>query len=97
MNAQSLGSLRNGWSATLDDCAISGGWTSEGNEFAVVDAAGSVSVFDGNLVTLFGQKRRCMMVELSLHLFIQAKVNLQPQAKMVVSLFGIYWNLIQRK
>ena len=47
MNAQSLGSLRTGWSATLDDCALSGGWTSEGNEFAVVDAAGGVSVFDG--------------------------------------------------
>ena len=58
MNAQSLGSLRTGWSATLDDCAISGGWTSEGNEFAVVDAAGSVSVFDGKLGDLIWTKKQ---------------------------------------
>ena len=57
MNAQSLGSLRTGWSATLDDCALSGGWTSEGNEFAVVDAAGGVSVFDGKRGDLIWAKK----------------------------------------
>ena len=57
MNAQSLGSLRTGWSATLDDCALSGGWTSEGNEFAVVDAAGGVSVFDGKRGDLIWGKK----------------------------------------
>ena len=57
MNAQSLGSLRTGWSAILDDCALSGGWTSEGNEFAVVDAAGGVSVFDGKRGDLIWAKK----------------------------------------
>ena len=57
VNAQSLGSLRTGWSATLDDCALSGGWTSEGNEFAVVDAAGGMSVFDGKRGDLIWAKK----------------------------------------
>ena len=57
LNAQSIGSLRTGWSATLDDCALSGGWTSEGNEFAVVDAAGGVSVFDGKRGDLIWAKK----------------------------------------
>ena len=57
MNAQSLGSLRTGWSVTLDDCALSGGWTLEGNEFAVVDAAGGVSVFDGKRGDLIWAKK----------------------------------------
>ena len=57
MNAQSLGSLRTGWSAILDDCALSGGWTSEGNEFAVVDAAGGMSVFDGKRGDLIWAKK----------------------------------------
>ena len=82
MNAQSLGSLRTGWSATLDDCALSGGWTSEGNEFAVVDAAGGVSVFDGKRGDLIWAKKMYMMVELLLHLFTLAKVNLQLLVKM---------------
>ena len=47
VSAQSLGALRSGWSATVDDCAISGGWTSDGEEFVVADAAGGVTVFDG--------------------------------------------------
>ena len=57
MNTQSLRSLRMGWSATLDDCALSGGWTSDGNEFAVVDAAGGVSVFDGKRGNLIWAKK----------------------------------------
>ena len=57
VNAQSLGSLRTGWSAILDDCALSGGWTSEGNEFAVVDAAGGMSVFDGKRGDLIWAKK----------------------------------------
>ncbi len=57
MNAQSLGLLRTGWSVTLDDCALSGGWTLEGNEFAVVDAAGGVSVFDGKRGDLIWAKK----------------------------------------
>ena len=63
VNAQSLGSLRTGWSVTLDDCALSGGWTSEGNEFAVVDAAGGVSVFDGKRGDLIWGKKN-VLVEL---------------------------------
>ena len=47
VSAQSLGALRSGWSTTVDDCAISGGWTSDGEEFVVADAAGGVTVFDG--------------------------------------------------
>ena len=47
VSAQSMGALRSGWSATVDDCAISGGWTSDGEEFIVADAAGGVTVFDG--------------------------------------------------
>ena len=82
MNAQSLGSLRTGWSVTLDDCALSGGWTLEGNEFAVVDAAGGVSVSMVSVVILFGQKKMYMMVELLLHLSTLAKENLQPLVKM---------------
>ena len=35
----------------------SGGWTSEGNEFAVVDAAGGVSVFDGKRGDLIWEKK----------------------------------------
>ena len=57
MNTQSIRSLRMGWSATLDDCALSGGWTSDGNEFAVVDAAGGVSVFDGKRGNLIWAKK----------------------------------------
>jgi len=41
----------------LDDCALSGGWTLEGNEFAVVDAAGGVSVFDGKRGDLIWAKK----------------------------------------
>ena len=47
VSAQSMGALRSGWSATVDDCAISGGWTADGEEFIVADAAGGVTVFDG--------------------------------------------------
>ena len=47
VNAQSLGALRSGWSASVDDCAISGGWTSDSEEFVVAVAAGGVTVFDG--------------------------------------------------
>ena len=83
MNTQSLRSLRMGWSATLDDCALSGGWTSDGNEFAVVDAAGGVSVFDGKRGNLIWAKKNVHdHGALATHLFTLAKVNLQPLVKM---------------
>ena len=82
MNAQSLGSLRTGWSAILDDCALSGGWTSEGNEFAVVDAAGGMSVFDGKRGDLIWEKKNVHDGGALATLFTLAKVNLQPRVKM---------------
>ncbi len=41
------GILRPGWSATIDDYAIAGGWTRRGEALVVADAAGGVYAFDG--------------------------------------------------
>ena len=41
------GALRRGWSASVGDYAIAGGWTRLGEALAVGDAAGGVYVFDG--------------------------------------------------
>ena len=41
------GVLRRGWSATVDDYAIAGGWTLHGKTLVVADSAGSVYAFDG--------------------------------------------------
>ncbi len=40
------GVLRRGWSASVGDYAIAGGWTPRGETFIVVDAAGGVYAFD---------------------------------------------------
>ena len=48
LNADSAtGVLRRGWSATVDDYAIAGGWTRRGEALVVADAAGGVHSFDG--------------------------------------------------
>ena len=39
--------LRNGWSSSVGDYPISGGWTCNGESFIVLDAAGSITVFNG--------------------------------------------------
>lgn len=41
------GVLRRGWSGAMDDYAIAGGWTKNGERLVVGDSAGSVSAFDG--------------------------------------------------
>ncbi|MCY4213805.1 MAG: hypothetical protein OXF68_09290 [Gammaproteobacteria bacterium] len=41
------GALRTGWSATVDDYAIAGGWTARGDTLAVADSAGGVYAFEG--------------------------------------------------
>ena len=41
------GVLRPGWSASVDDYAIAGGWTARGESLVVGDAAGGVYAFDG--------------------------------------------------
>ena len=41
------GVLRRGWSATVGDYAIAGGWTQGGEALVVGDAAGGVYAFDG--------------------------------------------------
>ena len=41
------GVLRRGWSATVGDYAIAGGWTRRGAALVVADAAGGVHAFDG--------------------------------------------------
>ena len=44
---RATGVLRRGWSATVDDYAIAGGWTRRGAALVVADAAGGVYAFDG--------------------------------------------------
>ena len=41
------GALRSGWTATVEDYAIAGGWTCGGKVLVVVDAGGGVSGFEG--------------------------------------------------
>lgn len=41
------GDLRSGWSATVDDYAIAGGWAESGQILVVGDTAGSVHAFEG--------------------------------------------------
>ena len=41
------GALRSGWTATVEDYAIAGGWTCGGEVLVVVDAGGGVSGFEG--------------------------------------------------
>ena len=43
----SIGVLRRGWSAGVDDYAIAGGWTSDGAALIVADASGGLYSFDG--------------------------------------------------
>ena len=40
------GVLRRGWSNTVDDYAIAGGWVQRGEVLVVADAAGGVHAFD---------------------------------------------------
>ena len=41
------GALRQGWSATVGDYAIAGGWTHRGDALVVADSAGGIYAFDG--------------------------------------------------
>lgn len=41
------GVLRRGWTATVDDYAIAGGWTHDGASLVIADSGGGVHVFDG--------------------------------------------------
>ena len=43
----SRGALRRGWSASVDDYAIAGGWSLRGEALMVGDSAGGVYAFDG--------------------------------------------------
>ena len=52
MSNQTKGMLRNGWSSSVGDYPISGGWTSDGESFIVLDAAGSITVFNGKSGTI---------------------------------------------
>ena len=45
--SKSKGVLRQGWSASVGDYAIAGGWTLQGEALVVGDAAGGVYAFDG--------------------------------------------------
>ncbi|MYE22573.1 MAG: hypothetical protein F4Y01_01275 [Gammaproteobacteria bacterium] len=45
--ASATGVLHRGWSATVDDYAIAGGWSRRGETLVVADAAGGVHAFDG--------------------------------------------------
>ena len=48
MNAgRAMGVLRPGWSAAVDDYAMAGGWTPNGEALVVADATGGVHAFDG--------------------------------------------------
>jgi WD40 repeat protein len=46
------GILRQGWSASVGDYAIDGGWTGKGSQLVVVDAAGGVFGFEGTSGTV---------------------------------------------
>ena len=46
-NKSKKGILRRGWTASVDDYAISGGWSLGGEALMVADAAGGIFAFDG--------------------------------------------------
>ena len=46
-NKSKKGILRRGWSASVDDYAISGGWSLGGETLMVADASGGIFAFDG--------------------------------------------------
>ncbi len=44
---ETIGVLRSGWTAEVDDYAIAGGWSERGDALVVADAAGGVYALDG--------------------------------------------------
>ena len=46
-NKSKKGILRRGWTASVDDYAISGGWSLGGEALIVADASGGIFAFDG--------------------------------------------------
>jgi|TARA_B100001540_G_scaffold229762_1_gene203928 WD40 repeat protein len=46
-NKSKKGIFRNGWTASVDDYAISGGWSLGGEALVVADASGGIFAFDG--------------------------------------------------
>ena len=46
-NQSKKGILRRGWTASVDDYAISGGWSLGGEALMVADASGGIFAFDG--------------------------------------------------
>ena len=46
-NQSKKGILRRGWTASVDDYAISGGWSLGGEVLMVADASGGIFAFDG--------------------------------------------------
>ena len=46
-NKSKKGILRRGWTASVDDYAISGGWSLGGEALMVADASGGIFAFDG--------------------------------------------------
>ena len=48
MNSKSKKVLKSKWNFLVDDCAISGGWSYDGEYLIITDAIGGVYVFNGN-------------------------------------------------
>ena len=46
-NQSKKGILRRGWTSSVDDYAISGGWSLGGEVLMVADASGGIFAFDG--------------------------------------------------
>ena len=48
MTSKSKKVLKSKWNFSVDDCAISGGWSYDGEYLIITDAIGGVYVFNGD-------------------------------------------------
>ena len=61
--------LSSGWNYFVDDYAITGGWTYNGEALIICDVAGGIYVFNGNSI--------CYDFKLLIVLVLKLKLNLQ--------------------
>ena len=89
-NKSKKGILRRGWTASVDDYAISGGWSLGGEALMGADASGGIFAFDGKSgEVLWSQKRFMMEVDWQPR-SIRVEPNSRPQARMDKYWFGMF-------
>ena len=82
---RNTGILRDGWTGSVEDYALSCNWSQDGNVLMACDVMGGIKAFHGKSGEIFGNAAIRMIAVFLQHQLILKGHCLQLQAKMEIS------------